>query len=131
LEIFIKNHFKTMNDAAITTKTITVETNFNLKMGCDNFIHLDLAPINGVTDRMARETPIQIRTADNSHPPVVVYLVDLARTTLARVTALVSFLSHGLSRDEFASFIREKYGDAVGPATEMAVYFYSKHPDKF
>lgn len=106
-------------------KNITLDTNFNGKMGCDVFIHLALAPGRGIPETEMETTVVNVVTQDGSHPPVECRLVDLGRFNLAKCTSVMAFLSHGMDATTFIAYMQEKF-TGITPATEMAMYFYRR-----
>lgn len=106
-------------------KTIYIPTNYNNKLACDCFVHVDLAPRNPVHESKIENTLVEIRTADNSHPPVTVKLNDLLRLPLSQVAAVFTWPSHGMDKLSFISYIMQHIS-TVNNETPMAVYFYQK-----
>jgi hypothetical protein len=104
-------------------KTVNFRTNYNNKLACPYFIHLDVAPARGsVTDSILDTTLIVISTMDGSHPPVRTKLYDLSRFALKDLHDNLALLSHGMTRDQFLDIMLKKKG--VTADTELAVYFY-------
>jgi hypothetical protein len=106
------------------TKIITFQTNYNNKMGCECFTHIDVAPASRIPESRLEDTTIEIRTADQSHPPVKAKLIDLIRIPLGGITDYLTYPSHGVDSRSFQDkmvtenqFTREK---------QMAVYFYKR-----
>lgn len=109
----------------MTTKTLYFQTNYNNKLACNCFIHIDLAPRTGIPERQLNESVFEIRTTDNSHPPVQVKLFDLARMPLERITSCLSWTSHAMDTFDFIRwFLTEKPGNTL--RTEMGIYFYQR-----
>lgn len=115
-----------MNTTTPQKRVITIDTNFNGKMDCQHFIHLDLAPMGRLTEEIADKNLIEIKTKDGSHPPVVCRLVDLARFPLVKTNQAFTMVSHGMMANEFINYTMAKYQN-VTPSTEMAIYCYKKH----
>jgi hypothetical protein len=106
-------------------KTVNFRTNYNNKLDCHYFIHVDLAPAQGtITETILSNTVIVIQTIDNSHPPVKTKLYDLARLPLKNLSDNTTKLSHGITRSEFLKLLQEKKG--VEDDTELAIYYYRK-----
>lgn len=110
----------------IPKKVITIDTNFNHKLGCDHMVHVDLAPSKGIPECVAKQTIIEIKTKDNSHPPVQYQLDDLARFPLIKTPAPWTQLSHAMDPGNYIAWFNEKYKN-INPTTELAAYFYKKY----
>ncbi len=107
------------------TKNVNFRTNYNNKLDCPYFVHLDVAPTPGsVTESALENTLIIINTIDGSHPPVKTKLHDLARFPLKELSENMVYLSHGMKKDDFIDLMMKKSG--VTPDTEMALYYYHK-----
>jgi hypothetical protein len=106
----------------MTPKTLFFQTNYNNKLACQCFIHIDVAPKVRIPESQL-ERPLEIRTADNSHPPIQAKIVDMLRLPLRDITSIFSWPSHGLDSLNFKLWMMEKQTPAD---QEMAVYFYSK-----
>jgi hypothetical protein len=108
---------------ASNVKTVNFRTNYNNKLDCPYFIHLDVAPPQGsVSESVLDNTFIVISTIDGSHPPVKTKLYDLARFPLKNLHDNLVLLSHGMTKDQFLDMLLKKKG--VTADTEMAVYYY-------
>lgn len=101
----------------------TFETNYNGKLACDSFIHIDVAPKTGVPESVLEKTDVIIFTKDASHTPVPAKLTDLCRLPLYQVSNILTWQSHGITAIEFINQ-QEKLGHNL--TSEMAVYFYQK-----
>lgn len=106
-------------------KTITLKTNYNQKIGCDNFLHIDLAPAGGIPESKLNGTVIEIRTMDNSHPPVKTKLVNLVRLPLWKICDLISYPSHGMDSVSFQAWMVEN-NEKLNADSPLAVYFYQR-----
>lgn len=106
-------------------KTIYFQTNYNNKMACNAFLHIDQAPRATIPESVLNETKIEIRTSDNSHPPVIVQLVDLIRLPLNKMPDGFTFPSHGCTALELYSELYKQL-DGIDHEAKMAVYFYKK-----
>lgn len=122
------------------SRVITWETNFNNKLGCKAFTHVDLAPSNANINMINKEhqaiTPdfilrkqlvdklIEIRTADKSHPPVQAYVKDLLMIPYQKISDWIAWTSHGMNDMDLADYFFNKYHPDFSWSTEMAVYFY-------
>ena len=108
-----------------TISTINFRTNYNHKLDCPYFLHIDLAPAPGsVPESLVEKTTIVIATMDGSHPPVRTKLIDLARFPLKNLSENFVLLSHGVTKNDFLNLLKEK--KVVNDETEMAVYYYKK-----
>lgn len=116
----------TGNGQPVTTRTVTWETNYNNKMGCAGFVHIDLAPSKKPVRSEVEKTVIEIYTADKSHPPIKAIVFDMFFFKLKNVNCFISLASHGLDEMEFVNFMFEKYGDKINMNTEVAVYYYKR-----
>ncbi len=110
----------------ITQKTIYLQTNYNNKLACDYFIHIDLEPKTGIPESVLENTVFEIRTKDNSHPPVKFKLVDLTRCPLENLTSNVTYQSHGLDWFDFIKWFMEK-NSLMDYRARVAIYQYRKH----
>lgn len=122
------------------SRVITWETNFNLKLGCKAFIHVDLAPSNAnmqlinpehqattpdhLLRKMVVDKLIEIRTADKSHPPVLAYIKDMLIISYQRISDHTAWCSHGMNDMDLADYFFNKYHPDFSWTTQMAVYFY-------
>lgn len=105
-------------------KTIIWDTNFNGKLACNRFAHIDLAPEKMPSGRELNETVIQIEVADKSHPAVNTKIAHIVPFRLAELTNLHTWFSHGMDTSEFIHYqhIKKK----VDKDTMLAVYYYTK-----
>lgn len=105
-------------------KIITFKTNYNNKLDCKCFPHIDIAPNTGIPESKLSDTVIEIRTADNSHPPVKTKLVNLLRLPLWQVNDALTYPSHGCNSTSFQEMmVMENSADFD---KQMAVYFYER-----
>jgi hypothetical protein len=105
-------------------KVITFKTNYNNKLGCKVFPHIDVAPATGIPESKLEERIIEIRTADNSHPPVKTKLINLLRLPLWQVSDALTYPSHGMDSTAFQEMMI--LNNDITPDKPMAVYFYEK-----
>jgi hypothetical protein len=104
-------------------KTVNFRTNYNNKLACPYFIHLDIAPARGsVPESVLDNTLIVISTMDGSHAPVRTRLHDLSRFPLKDLHDNLVLLSHGMTKDKFLDLLLAKKGVTLD--TELAVYYY-------
>lgn len=106
-------------------KTHILQTNFNNKLACECFTHIDLAPSKGIPESVAASTDILVTTEDNSHAPVTVRLFDMARFPLSQIHSAFTFQSHGMTAQEFTLWLMNAR-KGVNTETPMAIYFYKK-----
>ncbi len=108
------------------TKTVFWETNFNNKLACSAFIHIDLKPHSLPLRKELDESIIEIYTKDNSHPPVTAKLLDLMPASLHNIPGCFSIPSHGLTGQEFESWFFDHYSNRLQQSTDVCIYFYKK-----
>jgi len=118
---------KTLEQPIISKKTklITWLTNYNNKLKCDSFIHVDIAPPNTLTWQKIEESNYQIETLDNSHPPVIVELLDIQIFPFHKIPNWYTYTSHGINEEEFAQMMFKKYQNFSWD-TQTALYLYKK-----
>ena len=104
-------------------KEITLETNFNNKLDCDRFIHIQPPWPEGIPESMV----IKITTRDKSHVPVKARVFDSIKQKFGQLSAAFIYLSHGMDVNDFKEMISKK-APSVNDETEVAVYFYKKIP---
>jgi hypothetical protein len=112
--------------ATNTIRTIRWPCNYNNKMGCTGFVHIDLPPEQKPLISELDTIMVKIVTADSSHSPVIVNLFDILFLPLKKMTGLITISSHGMEAMEFANFMIKKYPERVTLDTELAVYYYKK-----
>lgn len=110
----------------MTTKPVNLRTNYNHKLSCDIFVHLDVAPPERVPQQVLDETIFIINVMDQSHPPVTVKLDDVVRFPMRDLREICTLLSHGMSKQEYFRFTEDKKWQ---PDTELALYYYRKVKD--
>lgn len=110
----------------MTPRTIYIPTNYNNKLACDCFLHVDLAPRTTIPESQFDSMKLEIRTADNSHPPVSVKLNDILRLPLHQVAAVFTWPSHAMDKLQYVSFLMEQKKELINTDTPMAVYYYQK-----
>lgn len=106
-------------------KTIYFQTNYNNKLACNSMIHIDLAPQQSIAESKLTSLEFEIRTSDNSHPPVMFKVVDLIRIPLTDIGDLMTWQSHGMNSDEYLSWLLNE-NQAITIYSTMAVYFYKR-----
>lgn len=102
-------------------RELTIKTNFNKKLDCEIFIHIQSplrpgAPISSV---------FKIKTADLSHDPVKARIIDSVHQPLSSLSATFIYLSHAMQPEEFKEMVK-KADPSVNDDTILAVYFYQK-----
>jgi hypothetical protein len=105
----------------MTEREVVMRTNFNKKLDCDIFIHIQPPLRPGV----AANTIFLIKTADNSHTPVKAKIFDSLHQPLASLSSIFIYLSHGMYPEEFREAVR-KTDAAITDDTILSVYFYRK-----
>ncbi len=110
-----------------TTIRVVWPTNYNNKMACNGgFIHLDFAPEKYPLLSEIEKTVIIIETADGSHGPVKMQLVDIWPLPLNKLTSMMTLASHGMEEKEFADYLFEKHGYDKLSIKGLAIYYYKK-----
>lgn len=104
-------------------KTIYLKTNYNNKLACSGFVHIDVAPKEFISESKLAALDLEIRTADNSHPPVKVKLVDLLRVELFHLSSVMTYPSHGVDAFTFAEKLMKENSE-LKTTSPMAVYYY-------
>lgn len=109
----------------MATHISSFDTNFNNKMDCQAFIHIDVAPRHGLPESVLEKTVYEIRTKDASHAPVNAKLEDLIRLQLHEISDAFTWPSHGVrALDYFKMIINEK--PEIRYDSLMAIYFFKK-----
>ena len=105
-------------------KQLKLATNYNNKLGCTIFSHIDKAPPSGVPESNL-PIPFEIVTADGSYPPTQYKLVSFIRGTLKEFYSdIFTMPSHGMCREDYQKWYLQK-NPGTGLFTPMAVYFYA------
>ena len=110
----------------LTVKKIVWPTNYNNKLFCDAFLHVDLAPAQKPTYRILDNTIIEIETADASHEPVKVKVYDMLFIHPDRLPDSFALASHGITAKELQESLFKTYGDLVVKQRGLGVYFYKR-----
>lgn len=108
----------------MATSKITFRTNYNNKLDCPHFIHIDLAPSGSVTETVLNNTVIEISTADQSHTPVQKKITDLAKARFKDIRGIFFHLSHGMTSEQYLQ-LAKKENKKIDEETMMALYYYS------
>jgi len=104
-------------------KKMLWKTNYNCKLSCNGFIHLDIAP-NGIPLEKIGQI-FAVETEDNSHPPVSVELVDIAKVTVEKLHNVDTISSHGMDKYDFIQFMKNKI-PTINSETVLGIYIYKK-----
>lgn len=110
---------------ALSVKILQFKTNYNNKLSCQNFIHIDLAPRQRIPESRLSSTIYEIRCLDGSTEPVRAQLLDLARIPLNNISNVLTWQSHGMLASDFKRWFMQN-GKGINQNTEMAIYFYSR-----
>ena len=105
-------------------RTLYFQTNYNNKLACGAFLHLDRAPKDGIPESRLNQV-FEIRTADNSFPPIKARLFSLTRIILGRMADCFSLPSHGKNAADFIEWWKLQNPDD-NESLAMAVYYYKK-----
>jgi hypothetical protein len=105
----------------IQEREVTFPTNFNKKLDCDIFIHIQAPHRPGI----AAGSVFTVKTKDLSHEPVKARIIDSIHQPLRSLSATFTYLSHGISPEEFKAMILQA-DPKVNEDTVLAVYFYQK-----
>lgn len=108
----------------MNTKTVNFKTNYNKKLDCPFFLHIDTAPPEPVPESALESTIVFVVTIDASHPPVKTKVINLVRLPLKNVNENLVRMSHGISKEEFVK--RMKSNQGVTEETEIGYYFYMR-----
>ena len=104
-------------------KRIYWQTNFNNKLSCKAFIHIDKAP-EGNVPVSSWGCEVTICTKDNSHPPVIATLHSMLGGTLETICYdNFTFASHGMDRDSFKQWWLANHPE-YEEGKRIAVYYY-------
>lgn len=105
-------------------KTIIWDTNFNGKLHCSRFAHVDLAPAKMPPQADLEKAVFTITTADSSHQPVHAKVEAIIPFRLAELSNIHTWPSHGMDTAEFMEWQHRK--KKVDKDTVLAVYYYKK-----
>lgn len=107
-------------------KLLSWTTNYNNKLKCDGFVHVDIAPPSSINWDMIEANHYEIETLDNSHPPVMAELKSIELIVpFSKVPNWYTYASHGMSEVEFAEYMFKKYKNFTWE-THVALYLYKK-----
>lgn len=105
------------------------ETNYNNKMGCQGFLHLDLMPGKMLSMDQLSQIVVEIETVDGSHPKIQVQPVEIQVFRLWWIPEAVTMASHGMNQLEFIEFMYSKHKhirDANRMDQQVAMYAYRR-----
>ena len=120
--------FEEANDKVIVPiKTVSVKwkTNFNNKMDCPSFIHVDYAPEKVPLRCDLEATVIEISTEDNSHVPIIKKVFDMVIFTAEYLNDAFAFSSHGISCMELFKSMEERRS-SFNLKSKVCIYFYTE-----
>jgi hypothetical protein len=100
---------------------LTIPKNFNNKLDCDIFIHIQ-SPLK---NKASVQSVFKILTADRSHEPVKARIIDSVYQPLRSLSATFIYLSHGMLPEEFMAMVKSK-DTRLNDDTIVAVYFYQR-----
>src|SRR5687767_13276951 len=101
----------------IQEREVKIPTNFNKKLDCDIFIHIQAPHRPGI----AMASVFTVKTKDQSHAPVKARIIDSVHQPLRSLAATFTYLSHGISPEEFKSMILQA-DPKMNEDTILAVY---------
>lgn len=104
---------------------ITWDTNYNNKLQCQAFIHIDLAPTTIPQRDKVEGITIEIATADGSHPTIKAQLLDMLFFKISQCPNAYTLPSHGLTNTDFCHYILNKHKN-LSFNSQLAVYYYQK-----
>lgn len=104
--------------------TLRFATNYNGKLNCQKFIHIDRAPSTGIPESRLHQEYL-IHCKDGSAPAQLFKLVDLARIELGQLNKAITWQSHGMEADAFRNWYRLHNAGSYNK-TMMAIFFYEK-----
>jgi hypothetical protein len=111
---------------ATTEKEMVWNTNYNGKMACDGFVHVDFKPGVMPSFESLEHIVFKISTKDGSHPSIKVKMVNIMAFELKRLTDQIAIPSHGITAMELASQLIDRNPNRINFETEFAIYFYKK-----
>lgn len=103
-------------------KIILWDTNFNGKLDCNRFVHIDLAPVKAPTMDELGKAVFQIQTADKSHEPVTAGIEAIIPFRIGELSNIHTWPSHGMNTSDFLNWQHSK--KKINDDTMLAVYYY-------
>lgn len=110
------------------TTILNLKTNYNGKMACRRFLHIDLAPARRITETEMNEKQFLVKTDDGSHQPITVRMIDLSRLRVHDLNNTYTSLSHGMDKEEYLQHLKANRKN-ITPDTELGIYFYEQISD--
>lgn len=112
---------------AATIVEMRWDTNYNNKMDCNGFLHIDIAPrkrpsCSTILDKLQ----FKISTKDGSHVPILVELHNINYFPLKHLLDMFALASHGMTAVELCDFLFIKNHTWLTFDTEIAGYSYKK-----
>lgn len=108
-------------------KKLSFITNYNNKLYCNKFIHLDFPPPLDIDIDELNKTTFHISTKDNSHPPVTCKLTLISLLDMSKpIPQEFTYTSHAMTEGEFVDFMINRDKDKYFNTQYLAVYHYDK-----
>ena len=108
----------------MSCKVIQWETNYNNKMHCFSFPHVDLAPKSLPIRSKLESTIIEIRTKDNSHNPIKRVVYDLLIIKVKELNDMMAMMSHDMTASDLIDHLFEIHGNNFSLDASLCIYFY-------
>lgn len=102
-------------------REVKLETNFNNKLGCDSFVHIQKEPAKFPDP----EEKVKVITKDGSAPEGVFQVVNMLRYELMMIPSFCTLTSHNMDIDEFIKWVIGKAPD-LNFHSKMAILFYRR-----
>ncbi len=112
--------------SAATIVEMVWETNYNNKLGCDAFIHIDLKGRKMPERSQLENMLFKISTKDGSHEPVIMQMYDIIFFPLRDLPDQMAMPSHGITAVELCQKLMNKNHTWLRFETEIACYYYKK-----
>jgi hypothetical protein len=109
-------------------KTIKWATNYNEKLKCNAFIHIDFPPTQTLVPRQWENKEFEIEVADASYRNTRVRLIDIITLDICKhpIPEAFTLPSHGMTQKEFVDYLFEKFPKRMGNTPQLSVYYYKK-----
>jgi phosphoribosyl-ATP pyrophosphohydrolase len=114
----------------MTTKTLFWETNYNNKLDCNAFLHIDLAPAALPIRSKVEQTEFIIETKDSSHTPVITEIYDYSFFPVKNITDCLALASHGMITTNLIRELEKKYSKELLEQRGVGLYFYIKKDNR-
>jgi len=106
---------------------IKFEKNYNGKLHCDYFYHIDLPPKKEITQKTADQTIVEISVEDESIKPQHFILEGWFELDLnKKIGNFFPYLSHAMTEDEFLTHVFSKYPKTMQNTTCLYCYLYKR-----